>query len=102
VAGRWLAAEKNIPAASSFKTLSAAEAAVSDALQANIASVRQWALKANIGNRFRVVHSSSQTVGYGVIRATGRLEEMKKVLVVLEKTNIEGKIYFILTSFPIP
>jgi len=97
-----LAAERNIPAASSFKNLGAAENAVSEAIQANVGNIRQWALRAPVGDRFRVVFSSSRVVGYGVVRATNRLQEMKKVLVVLEKSNIGGKIYFVLTSFPAP
>jgi hypothetical protein len=30
------------------------------------------------------------------------LTQMSKVLVVLEKTSRNGKIYFVLTAFPIP
>jgi hypothetical protein len=40
-------------------------------------------------------------VGNGVIRATGKLENMTKVKVVLEKVARSGKrIYFVLTSYP--
>jgi hypothetical protein len=97
-----LVAERNIPAASSFKTLDAAEGVVSEAIQANVGSIRQWAVRAAVGDRFRIVFNSTRVVGYGVVRATNRLQDMKKVLVVLEKTNIGGKIYFVLTSFPVP
>jgi hypothetical protein len=97
-----LAAERNIPAASSFGSLRAAESAVSEVVRANAGAVRQWATKAAVGDRFRVTHSFSRVIGYGVVRTTNRLEEMKKVIVVLEKAKVQGKVYFVLTSFPMP
>jgi len=45
---------------------------------------------------------AARTIGAGVVRNTGALTQMSKVLVVLEKTSRNGKIYFVLTAFPIP
>ena len=41
-------------------------------------------------------------MGYGVVRATGSLAKMNKIRVVLKATQVNGKLYFILTSFPEP
>ena len=53
--------------------------------------------------RMRITYDAARTIGAGVLRSSsGALTPMSKVLVVLEKTSRNGKIYFVLTAFPIP
>jgi hypothetical protein len=42
----------------------------------------------------------NRVVGQGVIRATGRLEQMTRVRVVMKMEAYKGKLYYILTAFP--
>jgi len=82
--------------------VSAAETVVSDILRANAAPIRAWAARALPSQRLRITYDAAKTSGYGVVRSTGLLTDMQKVLLVLEKTNQGGKLYLILTAFPIP
>jgi hypothetical protein len=41
-------------------------------------------------------------VGYGVVRATGAMTDMQGVRIVLRMTRQAGKLYYVLTSYPIP
>jgi hypothetical protein len=97
-----LIAEPRIPAASSFSSLRIAEGTVSEVLRANAAPIRAWAARAMLTQRMRITYDTARTIGAGVVRNTGALTQMNKVLVVLEKTSRNGKIYFVLTAFPIP
>lgn len=97
-----LASETRIPAASSFGSVSAAEDVLSQAVRVNAGQIRAWATTAGQGQRLRLIFDAGKNIGYGVLRSTGKLQDMQKVLMVLEKTNQGGKIYFILTSYPIP
>lgn len=97
-----LAAQTRISAASSFGSVSSAETVLSEAVRINAAQIRTWAAAAVNGQRLRIIYDAGRNVGYGVLRATNKIQDMQKVLMVLEKTNQGGKIYFILTSYPIP
>jgi hypothetical protein len=97
-----LASQKSIPAASSFQTLAQAEHAVTKGLQANRVAIAQWARTATPGAKQAFVWASSSPVGQGVVRATGRLTQMSRVRIVLKQQAIQGKLYYVLTAFPIP
>jgi hypothetical protein len=96
-----LLAEAQIPAATSFSSLRAAESAVTDGIRANATQIRAWAAAGRTA-RMRFVYDAAQDVGYGVVRASGKLEKMQKIRVVLQALNQNGKVYFVLTAFPIP
>jgi hypothetical protein len=97
-----LLAEPRISAATSFTSLRVAEGTVAEVLRANAAPIRAWATRAMLTQRMRITYDAARTIGAGVVRSTGTLTKMSKVLVVLEKTSRHGKIYFVLTAFPIP
>jgi len=97
-----LLAEANIPAASSFPSLRVAETVISDAMKARAPLVRAWASSANQGSKYVWVHNAAKTIGYGVVRQSGVITNMQKVLIVLKPTQVSGKLYFILTAYPIP
>ncbi len=96
-----LLAEPGLPAASSFSSLRTAESVISEALKAEGTSIRAWAATGQRG-RYRMIFPAGRSVGYGVVRATDKLVEMHKVRCVLQATQQSGKLYFVLTAFPIP
>jgi len=97
-----LAAEARIPAASTYRTLLEAEETVSAGLKANAVAIKTWAASARAGARLTLSYDAGETIGLGVVRATGRLQDMSKITLVLQKIASGNKIYFILTSYPKP
>ena len=97
-----LASQKTIPVASTFRTLAQAEHAVASGLKANRTAIAHWARSAAPGSRHSFEWGSGSPIGQGVIRATGRLVQMSRVRIVLQKRAIQGKLYYVLTAFPIP
>lgn len=94
--------EPRIPAASTFRTIAEAERAVGGALRANSARIVAWAHAAAPNARLRLVWPAGRVVGHGVVRLTGQYGPMRNVLVVLKKETYNGKLYYVLTSFPMP
>ncbi len=97
-----LAQQTRVTAASSFRTLAEAERAVAGALRAQKAVIANWANTARAGQTFAVTWPAGQVVGHGVIRSSGQLVAMRSVRVVLKKEVYRGKLYYVLTSFPVP
>jgi hypothetical protein len=95
-----LAAQPKIKAVSTFPSLQVAEDAISQAMSANKAAIRSWAATAAEGSRLRLVYNASSPVGTGIVRATGKVQAMSKVFLVMQRTEIGGKIYFVLTAYP--
>jgi hypothetical protein len=95
---------KSADAASTFANLADAEKFVSAAMRANKLMIKSWAASAPVGARLALPsYNAGTVVGNGVIRATGKLEKMTKVKVVLKKVAHSGKrIFFVLTSYPEP
>jgi hypothetical protein len=97
-----LVAQTGIPAASTFRTLAEAEEIVSAGLRANAVAIKNWASSAGVGARLALSYDAAKTIGHGVIRATGNLQDMSKITIVLQKVASGKKIFFILTSYPKP
>lgn len=97
-----LASQKTIPVASTFRTLEQAEHAVASGLRANRNAIVHWARSAAPGAKQSFEWASGSPIGQGVIRASGRLVQMSRVRIVLKKQAIQGKLYYVLTAFPIP
>ena len=95
-----LVTDPKIAAATSFASVRAAESVISDALRANAAQIRAWGAAGKL-TRFSFDYDAAKEIGYGVVRVTGKMAKFKKIRVVLEATRQNGKLYFILTSFPI-
>lgn len=96
-----LIAEPRIPAASSFTSLRVAEDVVTDAIRLNNANIKAWASSGAKGG-LELVYSGSSPIGSGVVRASGKLEVMSNAIVRLRRSQIAGKVYFIITSYPAP
>lgn len=96
-----LAAQPSIPAASTFATLAQAERAVGSVLRANSQAIATWAGTA-APNATRAFVGPFAGAGSGVVRATGQLTRMNSVRVVLRKQIANGRLYYVLTAFPIP
>jgi hypothetical protein len=97
-----LSQEPRITAASSFRNLTEAEQFVSQALQRNSVAIEGWAQTARAGDVRAFVYNAGKAVGQGVVRSTGKMQTMTSLRVVLQKTQIANKIYFVLTTYPIP
>jgi len=94
-----LAAQTGITAASSFSDIKAAETVISDALKAYGPQIRAWSAAGRLG-QFKRTYDAGKVIGYGVVRATGNMTNMQKVLFILRPTTQNGKLYYLLTAFP--
>ena len=95
-----LAAQKAIPVASSFRNIEEAERIVSLAMRANKEIIKAWAKSALAGQTKAISIEAGRSIGYGVVRSSGKLTEMRNVLVVVKKVQDQNRIYFILTAYP--
>ena len=95
-----LAAQPAIGSASTFRNLADAERCIAEALRANRSIIREWAKTATAGQSKAISHSAGRIVGQGVVRSTGRLENMTNVVVVVRKIQDQNRVYFILTAYP--
>ena len=96
-----LIAEPRIPAATTFRSLRVAEDVVTEAIRSNQPAIKAWA--ASGGNRpLRLIFQGGSPIGEGVVRATGNFQQMSSALIVLRKTQLAGRVYFVLTAFPTP
>ncbi len=97
-----LAAQKGIKAASTFRTLSEAERWVSEAVRANRAAIEAWAKTAAVGGKpVSFPYQAASVVGEGVVRATGQLTQMTKLVVVFQRIQQQNRVYFLLTAYPV-
>ena len=79
-----------------------AERWVSEAVRANRAAIEAWAKKAAVGGKPQPFpYQASSVVGEGVVRATGQLTQMTKLVVVLQRVQMQNRVYFLLTAYPI-
>ena len=95
-----LLAQRGIKVASSFKDLRSAETLISKVLSSNAAAIKVWAQTAG-ARPYGLEMNFVQTVGSGVVRATGKLTPLTKVRVILKLEAYKGMPYYILTAFPI-
>lgn len=97
-----LAAQPGIQAASTFHNLAEAERVVSEALRANKAAILAWSQQAAAGSSKTLVHEAGRVVGFGVVRASGSVQTMSRVTVVLRRVQLQDRIHFVLTAYPKP
>lgn len=95
-----LAAESHVPMASTFKSLDIAERLLYRALHSNRVAIEAWARTAAPNSKYVINFVANEEVGMGVVRATGQLEKLSKLRIVLKLQFYQGKPYYILTSFP--
>ena len=94
--------QSRIPAASTFRSLRDAERFVAEALRANKRVIKEWAKSANVGQTKGFTYDAGRIIGEGVVRSTGRLQNMTKMVVVVRKIREQNRVYFVLTSYPKP
>lgn len=97
-----LLTDTGIPVASSFKSLEVAERVLYQGLRANKTSIESWARSGAPGARRAFSYVASEFVGHGVVRTSGQLVQMKKITIVLKMEQYAGKLYYILTAYPVP
>lgn len=97
-----LAEQPWLKAASTFRSLPDAERAVSATLRANKSAIEAWAKMAKPGAKEAFRYTAAKSVGLGVVRSTGKLTDAHEVVVVLRKVVSNNRLYFVLTSYPVP
>ncbi len=84
---------------SSFYNLASAEWALSEAARQNAQAISTWAKFAPVNDTLIVRADVGRNAGYGVIRDTAKLVEMRKVKIVLKMEKYNGMPYYIFTSY---
>lgn len=84
--------------ASSFVNLHTAEWAISKVMFMNVARIKTWAQSSSKA-RLVLNEDVGASVGYGVVRATGQLERLRRVQVVLKCETYNGMPYYVLTAY---
>ncbi|MBB4275605.1 RNase A-like domain-containing protein [Rhizobium mongolense] len=85
---------------STFDDLVCAERSVTRGLHANRTRIQAWAQSAG-ANNLPLEYSVGSEVGFGILRATGQVQRLSKIRIVLRKETYNGMPFFILTAFPI-
>ena len=93
-------ATERVVAAGTFRRLKDAEKFVSRAVAANSKQIENWANSSRAIRGFQFEYDAKEVVGTVIPRSTGTLQKSTKIVVVLRKTIVGKKIYFILTAFP--
>ncbi|HVZ09624.1 RNase A-like domain-containing protein [Rhodopila sp.] len=96
-----LTAEPRIPAAGSFASVRDAERAISDAIKANRTAITQWAASGATRDLPFSVHLG-RDVGTTILRGSSSRITVQSVRLVLRRTTINQKLYFVLTAYPVP
>jgi hypothetical protein len=94
-------ATERIPAAGTFATLRAAETTVSEAIRVNNAAITQWAAS-GARNTLAFTYQAGRDVGTVIVRGSTTARASQAVRVVLRRTTIAQKLYFVLTAYPVP
>jgi hypothetical protein len=89
-------------ALSSFKDLATAERAITRVLRINGSRIKVWAKGPARSPRLELDGDAGEFAGHGIMSATGKLEKMRNVRVVLIYKTFNGMPYYILTAFPKP
>jgi hypothetical protein len=92
------------PVISSFTSLRIAEEQISKALRLNQSRIAQWSQNAAMGSKLDppIVFDAGRVVGQGVVRASGQVQQMTKLRIILKKETYNGMTHYILTSYPVP
>jgi hypothetical protein len=101
-------AKPSLEATASFRTIPEAEAAVSQVLRANKAAIQSWA-SSSATKPLRLTMKFATDIGEGVLNPAknavtpgavyGSLK-IKTVTVVLARTTLNGRTWYVLTAFP--
>lgn len=86
---------------STFASLEVAERAVYQVLRSNQGAIRAWARTASPGAR-QAFGVAFPNAGRGIARGTTQAVPLNSVRVVLKKEAYNGKLYYVLTAFPVP
>jgi hypothetical protein len=95
-------------ATSSFASTADAEEAVSMVLRANRAKIVAWVRDSATSKPLTLFYEFKKPVGYGVVNAAkfpglaaaGSQVPVKFATVVLNKTSLNGRVWYVLTAFP--
>lgn len=61
-----------------------------------------WSKQAATGATQAFVYDAGRIIGSGVVRASGSVQTMSRVTVVLRRVQQQGRVHFVLTAYPKP
>ncbi|SMG53101.1 RNase A-like domain-containing protein [Paraburkholderia susongensis] len=94
-----LAREPRREMVSSFFDRQAAEWAISGIMQKRASDIQAWTRPGNASRTLQLVGETGRTVGYGLVRETGKMIELSKVEMFLRKERYNGMPYYVVTAF---
>lgn len=94
-----LAAEPQRKIVSTFTNLRVAEECVSRAMRLNATRIKAWAQTGTNPKPLELVEDAGKVAGFGVIRLSGQVVQLRKVLLVLKLQSYNGMPYYIFTAY---
>ncbi|AQS84606.1 hypothetical protein A0U92_07235 [Acetobacter aceti] len=98
--------KQGVPGAGTYRNLKEAEIFTSAALRKNKSEINAW-IKSGCQTDLKLTYDNKginffedYSVGYGVKRGSAVFEKTTKVKITLKGTNVNGKKYLLITSFP--
>lgn len=85
---------------STFDDLAMAERTISRGLQAHKVAIQSWA-RSGARTNLPLEYSAGREVGFGIERASGQVQRLSRIKIVLKKETYNGMPYYILTAYPI-
>jgi hypothetical protein len=93
-----LVAEPARDIVSTFTNLRMAEDCISRVMRLNATKIKVWAQTAPLG-RLELVEDVGKVAGSGVVRISGKVVQLRKVLLVLKLQSYNGMPYYVLTAY---
>lgn len=97
-----LAAEPQRKIVSTFTDLKVAEECISKVMRLNAARIKTWAQTGASSKPLQVVEDVGKVAGFGVIRVSGQVVQLRKVQLALKLQSYNGMPYYVLTAYLIP
>ena len=69
-------------------------------MRGNRKQIVEWALEATDEVKLEIPYAAKNEIGYGVSRNGGSVQRMSNALIVLKRTKIGSRTYFVVTAFP--
>ncbi|NHB95836.1 RNase A-like domain-containing protein [Photorhabdus stackebrandtii] len=98
---RILNSKGRLREASTFYNQNVAEKVISKALKNNQIKITTLLKHTPKGVKEEIEYVSSTPVGFGIINGSQNIQKLYKVRVVLTHSEFNGKLYYILTAFPV-
>lgn len=94
-----LVAEPAREIVSTFTNLRVAEDCISKVMRLHAERIKTWAQTGKKGQRLELEVDMGKVTGFGVVRLTGQVVQLRKVLIVLKPETYNGMPYYIVTAY---